>query len=1270
MNKSIITNKNEFVKVEDAIVDFTFLSKKDFVGEIPIKNFVNETETRQIENFAKNTGFDSIFKKLGVVSFEWEDIHSFLLSENFASTFNISKNIKLIKHFKHLADTAKINNISIEKLSYFSFIIDHKNHINYPNRVCFPAADDQNWNNPNSELSFLHPELQDWLLTEPEMRIWLESLGMIEKTDITYITQTILPRIDSYVTLQNANQTIQDLFILYKKEELKKDLIERLSKIKLLTQKGTLRSAKECYFSDFYSPRLSIEKKLEKDIFVSKEYCSDPLEKDEWKRFFKMFGVKGGISILSYPKRYDKETFVKFGYKDKYFDDKKFKPYRATFSANAFKHIKSLSYIHYTENNLSFAINFWQDVIQNYSLRSFNTHAIAFWGYDGRAGQTNGDKVDNYVIWYIQNANCIPVLNRKCEVSSSVFLNSEKIKHIAGNYLPVFNGRELSPDWKNFFKFKTSLQLTDYLELLEKIASDVDENGKIKNANFNRVQSIYYALLEICTNWSETEILQVKEWAKTGQLLNTKRQFTECKTLKYFLDGNNSIFQEQFHFLKISAENKKHSNLEVLLNHFTIQILKQSDFKLAHTEKEPCFSLINRLKFVIPYFKIWIEHETENDIKNGLLERLQYKVEVLNIYKTEELCIKYPNIDFIKSVNVHFNNTNLFVTNPWNANSVLLKLPEVLCRYFHLIGHDKKLDFLLRSNNEEIQEYFIQEEINIPKDLQILIKHNDTQLTSQRFNSFADIDTAINEGRISPEFFHLSKPEYDRLKYVEELISRAITNITNYLISHPEYDCQSSYEIAPSIIGGITKNGNEITVVARPSDNEEVLLYYTSEFDVLEYVDAEFWYEDGINLPKQITLGQLFKKTGINRIPVKNINISASEIDTLLNTSKNEKLDFNPVPFVPQKIAKIISSFANTDGGSLIFGLKEISPTVNEIVGLSADFKVVEITKKAVSLLSPIPNVTYDWRKSGEESVFIIKTEKAENNILLEGRKYLREEAKTLEEIDTSKSTKVLVTSQFKKTIAIIIGIENYLPRNKILPVKYAHADALKFKDMLIKKMNIGEEDILMLTNEDANENTIKYELNRLFPYLTQDDRLIFYYVGHGFHNGVTNYLSTYNTHTYNTSETSMSLSEILFNPLKKSKCKTALIFIDACAKSFQGENERSIINDINDEEFKLLNNEFPYYATFLSCHSGQKSYSSDILKNGIWTHHLVEAISGNVPEIIKDNKYITDASLRDYLSINVAKYTKEELGYDQNPKAILDASNENIIVEVMKNLN
>ncbi|MCT6916481.1 MAG: caspase family protein [Bacillus wiedmannii] len=1267
----IVSREGQLVKIEETIVDFTYLSEKNFIGEEPIRNFVIQDkvkETSFLKKFAKNTNFFSEFKRLGSSCFEWKDLRAFLSSKYFLNKHTISYNIELIKHFKKLCESDKLKDISKELLMGLPFIWDHKNIINYPNQVCFPTADDKNWDNPNSELSFLHQELQIWLQEDLETRHWLENLGIKEKTDITYIYQTIIPKIDSYITPQNALQIIRDLFNLYRKGNLQEDLIKKLSKIKLLTQKGSLYPAKDCFLSNYYKPRLEIEKIIGNDIFVDESYCTNILEKDEWKRFFKLLGVQEGISTSSYPSKFFKSDLTNVGFNDEYFEtqDKKFTPFQTTFKADRFSNMLTLNYIQFTEKNSKFSFKFWQDCIETHSPDNLKLPVTGYWGYEGRAGRINGSSVENYILWFIKNKPCIPTLSGKCESVGSVLLNTEHIKTIAGKYLPVFNGPELTSDWKAFFNFRTNLELQDYLKLLSEISLDINDDGNIKEENYQKIQDVYSILLNQCANWSTEDISKVEEWANTRLLLNTKNQFTECTNLKYFLDGNESIFQDQYSFIMLNAQNKNNPNLEKFLNHFKVKLLRQSEFELVHAQVEVCLSLKDKLNIIAPYFKIWIESEESDVATRNSLKSLQKEIEFLEIFQAEDLKITYEDIEFIKKVNIHFNEKSLYVTNPWNTNSVLLKLSEVLCRYFQLVGHDKKLDFLLRSNADEIQKYFMQEELNIPEDiLEIRYKFEDEV---QNIKSFADIKNAIDEKKISPEFFHLSTNDYNRLKYIEQLLSRAVTNVIEYLKKLPEYDCSHYYMIADSVIGGIVKNGNEITIVARPSDNNQVLMYYTSEFDVLEYVDAELWCEDGENTPKQITLGQLLKETRINRIPIRNIYFEETKLETLINEPKSEVLEFNAVPYVPQKTAKIISSFANTNGGTLIFGLKENSPTSNEVVGLSDDFRIVEITKKAISLLSPIPTVYYDWFKNGEKSIFIIKIEKAENDILLENKKYVRKGINSIFEEGLSEYKPLLNKPNFNKTIAIIIALENYAPRqeNQIREVKYANNDALKFKELLIKSMGVDENDIYMICNEEVLKSTLEYEFKTLFYSLTESDRLIFYYVGHGFHNGVTNYLSTYDMHQFNIADTAVSLRKILLDPLGESKCNNALIFIDACAQTFQDENMRSQITNINEEELILLTNEFPNYSIFLSCHPGQSSYSSDTLNNGIWTYHLVEAMSGAVGEVIHSNKYITDRLLKDYLSSSVSAYTKKDLGYNQNPKAILDSSYENIIAEII----
>jgi hypothetical protein len=319
-------------------------------------------------------------------------------------------------------------------------------------------------------------------------------------------------------------------------------------------------------------------------------------------------------------------------------------------------------------------------------------------------------------------------------------------------------------------------------------------------------------------------------------------------------------------------------------------------------------------------------------------------------------------------------------------------------------------------------------------------------------------------------------------------------------------------------------------------------------------------------------------------------------------------------------------------------------------------------------MISPLPAITYDWVDQGEKRIFIIKVKESNEEVLIRGQKYIRDGCQTRVEEDIfACAIEPLAVSDYEKTVAIIIGIENYKSRgtNQVPPVKYAEKDAFLFKEMLIERFKVDEDDICMYINEDALKSDLEYGLSGLFHSLSEKDRLVFYYVGHGFHNGTTNYLSTYDTHINNVAETAVSLRKILLDPLLNSKCKSGLVFIDACAQSFKNDEERALITDLDSDDFQLFKSDHPHFATFLSCQPGQSSYSCHELEHGIWTYYLDKALSGREAETIKSGKYITDRKLNDYLTKSVSSYAKDKHNFEQNPKAILDSNCENVLVEL-----
>jgi hypothetical protein len=134
--------------------------------------------------------------------------------------------------------------------------------------------------------------------------------------------------------------------------------------------------------------------------------------------------------------------------------------------------------------------------------------------------------------------------------------------------------------------------------------------------------------------------------------------------------------------------------------------------------------------------------------------------------------------------------------------------------------------------------------------------------------SVDELAEALKDIEVSEAFIHESKPTVEMFLYAQSLIERAKENVIMHLQELPEYDCSDLEILAHTIIGGVRKNGAHIHIVVRPSDHNEVIIYYSSEKDTLELADSELWIDNGRESPAHLTLGKVIRNIGINRIPV------------------------------------------------------------------------------------------------------------------------------------------------------------------------------------------------------------------------------------------------------------------------------------------------------------------------------------------------------------------------------------------------------------------
>lgn len=862
----ILSQEASLLKVSEAIIDTTLLSEKDFVSKNSIVEFIKERigdGNQIVKNPFIPLSFSELLESIGVATFRWSNMPTFFSCDKFLSKHTIEDNIKLIQYFKN-ETSIQDSSISNQDVKHWSFIYDQKNMLNYPNNIYFPTLEDTTWNSPDNALSFVNKEIQDWLKSNHNVREWLESLGVIEKTDISFLEKTIIPKAESFITFQNAEETISTIFSLYKKEKID-DKLKQLSQLKLLTKGGDLLSAGQCYFSNDYSPKLQIENVISSDIFISEKYLSLDNSIDEIKRFFRLMGVKESINIIDIKTKTLKSTLVNLStFKESYFTHSGLNSYG--FAVDSYRSIIGLD-MQLRARRYKFAKVFWNDVIKNHKPADLTKNATAYWGYPNMPGQTTGSQVSNYLTWHIKNNKCIPTLQKKSNKSIDVFLNTDEIIKIADKYLPIFDGEILNQDWKAFFNFKTKLTLKNYLDVLSCVVEDLTEERKLKESNKKRFQLIFKQLLDESENWDSEQIEQIETWAKTASLIDESYNIVNCQELKYYADGDNSVFQNTYEFLALNEENKIHSNLDKILGYLGIEILRQSSFDIECKGEELQSDLQEKLKSIFPYFKNWIAKYDSEFIeeKSEKIHELFYDLQITEVKK---IFLSY-NRNTLKEVQFHFVENKLIVSKPWSSNKVLISLPKVLCEYFGLKGYEEKLEFLLREDDEnEIKEYFKNENITLP--VQSIV----TKKEYEAFKEEAITTLNTNEAefdvikKISDNFYHTSDSSIEKLEHVHKLLKRSKDNIIKHLKTLNEYNCDDVDNHALTVLSGITKNEKDIFIIPRPSDNGQVILFYSSEYDVLEYADAELWYEDGKTTPKKLTLGKILKDTKINRIPV------------------------------------------------------------------------------------------------------------------------------------------------------------------------------------------------------------------------------------------------------------------------------------------------------------------------------------------------------------------------------------------------------------------
>mgnify|MGYP001429549282 CR=1 FL=1 len=144
---------------------------------------------------------------------------------------------------------------------------------------------------------------------------------------------------------------------------------------------------------------------------------------------------------------------------------------------------------------------------------------------------------------------------------------------------------------------------------------------------------------------------------------------------------------------------------------------------------------------------------------------------------------------------------------------------------------------------------------------------------------------------------------------------------------------------------------------------------------------------------------------------------------------------------------------------------------------------------------------------------------------------------------------------------ALIVGINNY---DNVRDLNYAVEDALAVKNMFINAYGFSRNNVRVLINGEATQSNIKKELQTLVKSVGTNDRVVFYFAGHGqteelgIKGGDEGFLIPSDGNLED-----LYLTAIPMDELKRisdwSKAKHMLFLVDACYGGLAAMNTRSL---------------------------------------------------------------------------------------------------------------
>ncbi|CAF3395382.1 unnamed protein product [Rotaria socialis] len=648
------------LSINEAVVDLTMFSSENCIGHELIRDFILHRSSPKLR-LARNPFVTNNhrLRNLGITQFTWDRCMEMLQSRYFSSKFTCESDIKFIQYLYIQRNSTQIQ----KRLYEIPFMMDQSGCLRRVQEIYFPSRfSSADWLMLDSTDAYVHQEVMIWLETQLPIKQWLRKLGIIEKTDMTFVEQYLIPNVRTYINQANAIITIKRLFVLFQNGSLTTQHFHELRKLKLLSANGALVPAYHLYFSADYSPHLSLDfLDLDAALFLSPSYLEiiEKIPAHQWKYFFQSLGVHENICLMPIDDDWYSELVQAYICAHTM--------NLPSYMAFAFKNRMTILHIELTQINYQFSVYFWEHVIRSININQLNEFEMLL-------GQRR-IPISNLPQWCVRTRLCIPTTTGVLLPSTEVFSNS--LLTIAGRYLPVFVCHLRNPHsdaWLKFFGFKTELSIDNCLTLLTLVYLHSQNTG-LDDDDERRIQLIYTRLIDDLSRMDQTRRNQCRIKQPIYLLSTNETQFMATIELVYSND-NNFVLPNRVAQLRLSRENASNVHIDLLLEMFNVRQVRLKHLSLSDdTNAQLSRSLHSKLRNIQPYLFALAEFRKIKD------HCIDYDFEIFEADRLE-LCYE-KNIPICQR-SVYLDNNQLFIKRPWNSNETMQTLSEILCKQFKL----------------------------------------------------------------------------------------------------------------------------------------------------------------------------------------------------------------------------------------------------------------------------------------------------------------------------------------------------------------------------------------------------------------------------------------------------------------------------------------------------------------------------------------------------------------------------------------------------------